>query len=259
MKLKLNKPIISIIIPVYNAEKFIKETIESILSQNFKDFEIILIDDASKDESLKIIENISKKDKRIRVLKNKTNKGKAGTVNVGFKYTNGRYITFSDADDIFYQKRLKKQVEFFDAHPEIDMIYGNIIMFWEDGKEKIYNAVEFKNTEEVLLRLKKESKKTEKIQEAYKILDPEKYIPGSSIMFKRKIIDSGIKMDENLRNSEDCDFNFQIIGKGYKIMKMPIITHKYRKHPNQKSGNQENMRKATYYMLNKLRKGGYFK
>ncbi len=254
-----NKPKLSIIIPLYNSKRYIKETIESILSQNFKDFEIIIIDDASNDESLKIIENISKKDKRIRVLKNKTNKGKAGTVNVGFKYTKGRYITFSDADDIFYQERLKKQVEFLDAHPEIDMIYGNIIKFWKDGKEKIYSAVEFKNTEEALLRLKKESKKTEKIQEGYKILDSKKYIPGTSIMFKRKIIDSGIKMDENLRNSEDCDFNFQIIGKGYKIMKMPIITFKYRKHPNQKSGNQENMKKATHYILNKLRKGGYFK
>lgn len=254
-----NKPKLSIIIPVYNSEKFIKETIDSILSQNFKDFEIIIIDDASKDESLKIIENISKKDKRIRVLKIKTNKGKAGAINVGFKHTKGRYITFSDADDIFYQERLKKQVEFLDAHPKIDMIYGNMITFWKDGKEKIYNAVEFKNTEEALLRLKKESKKTEEVQESYKILDSEKYIPGTSIMFKRKIIDSGIKMDENLRNSEDCDFNFQIIGKGYKIMKIPIITFKYRKHLNQKSGNQENMKKATYYMLNKLRKGGYFK
>lgn len=259
MKLKLNRPIVSIIIPVYNSEKFIKETIESILSQNFKDFEIIIIDDASKDESLKIIENISKKDKRIRVLKIKTNKGKAGAINVGFKHTKGRYITFLDADDIFYQERLKKQVEFLDAHPKIDMIYGNMMTFWKDGKEKIYSAVEFKNTEEALLRLKKESKKTDKIQESYKILDSEKFIPGTGIMFKRKIIDSGIKMDENLRNSEDCDFNFQIIGKDYKIMKIPIITFKYRKHLNQKSGNQENMKKATYYILDKLRKGGYFK
>ena len=255
---KQKNPKISVIVPVYNSEKYIKETINSILNQDFKDFELIIINDASTDNSSEIIKELAKKDKRIRIFTNKINKGRAGSVNVGFKYAKGEYITFSDSDDLFYPERLKKQTEFLDKNSEIDMIYGNMLKFYEDGKEETYDSVEFKNTQEPLLRLKKSAKSKEKFKEIFQALDLKKYIPGGSVMFKRKIIDSGIKMDENLRNSEDCDFNFQVIGKEYKIMKMPIITFKYRKHSNQKSGNQEKMKIATDYVLNKLRKGEFF-
>ncbi len=250
----IKTPEISVIIPLYNSEKYIKETIESVLSQGFKNFELIIIDDASTDNSLKITRELAKKDNRIRLFKSKTNKGRASSINVGLRNAKAQYITFLDSDDIMYPGRLKKQMFFLKNHPEIDMIYGDILKFWENGTKKIYNSVEFSDTEEPLKRLKKFAKGKQEIKEAYKALDKEKFIPGASIMFRRKIIDAGIKLDENLRNSEDCDFNFQIIKAGYKIAKYPIITFKYRIHKDQKSGNKEKMTIATQQITNKLRK-----
>ncbi len=247
------KPKLSIIIPLYNSEKYIKETIESILSQSFKSFELIIVDDASTDNSLKITRELIKKDNRIRLFKSKTNKGRASSINVGLRNAKAQYITFLDSDDIMYPERLKKQMFFLKNHPEIDMIYGDILKFWENGTKKIYNSVEFSDTEEPLRRLKKFAKSKQEIKEAYKALDKEKFIPGASIMFRRKIIDSGIKLDEDLRNSEDCDFNFQIIKAGYKIAKYPIITFKYRIHGGQKSSDKEKMTIATQQITNKLR------
>lgn len=250
-------PKVSIIIPVYNTEKYIKETIDSVLNQNFKDFEIIVVDDCSKDESLKIIKEIAKKDKRIKIFKNKKNKGRASAVNIGFKHARGEYITFSDADDLFYPKRLKQQVEFLDKHTKIDMIYGDLVKLFENRKEKFRKSVEFKDLKEPLIKLKKVAKSKEKFKDAFKILNEKDYIPGTSVIFRRKIIDKGIKMDEKIIY-EDCDFNFQVIGSGYKILKQPIITFKYRIYPGQKT-KSVNIPFATDQILNKLRKGKYFK
>jgi glycosyltransferase involved in cell wall biosynthesis len=252
-------PKVSIIVPVYNAEKYIEETLQSILNQDFKDFELIVIDDASTDNSFKKIKEISKKDQRIKIFKNKTNKGRAGTVNVGFSQSKGEFIAFCDADDLMYPERLKKQFSFLKKNSEIDLIYGNIIKFWPNNIEKLRKAATFKNSSEPLNILKQESKKNKNYKHASSILHSKDYIPGSSIIFRKKIIDQGIKMDENLKNSEDCDFNFQIIGAGYKIAKIPIVTFKYRIHKNQKSNNKSKMEKAKKYIIKKLKLGKYFK
>jgi len=101
---------ISIIVPVYNAGKFIKETIESVLNQSFTDFELLLIDDVSTDDSEKIIKEI--KDTRIRYIKQSENKGAWAARNRGLLEAKGRYIAFLDADDLWDKDKLKKEYEF---------------------------------------------------------------------------------------------------------------------------------------------------
>lgn len=251
------KPKVSVIIPAYNCEKYIKQTINSVLKQNFTDFELLIIDDCSKDNSLQIIKNFSKKDKRIKIFENKENKGKMVSVNKLFKKVKGEYIVLLDGDDLFYPKRLKKQVEFLEKHPKIDMIYGNFVKLFLDRKEKFREALNLK--EDPLSILKKESKSDKNFEEACRVLDTKDYIPSSSVMFRKKIIDNGIKMDENLRNAEDFDLWLQIIGKGYKIKKMDILTYKWRLHAEQKSKDKTKTNLAKEYILRKLRKGKYFK
>ena len=95
-------PIISTIIPVYNCNKTIYSAINSILNQNYTDFEIILIDDCSKDNSLKIIQDIQEKDKRIKVLKNKKNMGTLYSRSLGVLISKGEYIFPLDNDDFFF-------------------------------------------------------------------------------------------------------------------------------------------------------------
>lgn len=125
----MNNKKVSIIIPVYNAEKYLDETIDSIVNQTYKNFELIIIDDNSTDNSSEIIENWLEKDSRIIFLKNKYNKGIGGTSNTGLDYATGDYIAKADADDIQKNDRLETQVKFLEKNKDIDIIGGGYELF----------------------------------------------------------------------------------------------------------------------------------
>ena len=108
----MKKQLVSIIIPVYNASKYLKETIATIEEQTYENWEAIFVDDCSNDNSKKIIENSIKKDKRIKLLTNNKNSGAAVTRNNGINYSNGEYICFLDADDKWDKRKLEKQIKF---------------------------------------------------------------------------------------------------------------------------------------------------
>ena len=105
---------------VYNGAKFLDEAIDSILTQTFTDFEFIVIDDASSDDSLHIIN--SYKDARIIVLQNTKNIGLTKSLNLGIAKAKGKYIARMDADDISMPKRLEKQFDFMEEHPEFAFV-----------------------------------------------------------------------------------------------------------------------------------------
>ncbi|MBL4658797.1 MAG: glycosyltransferase [Alcanivoracaceae bacterium] len=122
---------ISVLMPIYNAERFLKTALESILSQSFSDFEIIAINDGSTDASGKILASYG--DKRLRVINNDGNKGLIYTLNKGIEKANGKYIARMDADDIALPNRLAMQVEFLEAHPSIVLLGGHAEMIDEHG------------------------------------------------------------------------------------------------------------------------------
>ena len=107
------EPQVSIIMPVYNGEKFLKEAIESILSQTFTDFEFIIVNDGSIDSSLKIIREYANRDSRIKIIDQK-NTGIIGALNNALKASKGTYIARMDSDDISNPDRLKKQIEYIE-------------------------------------------------------------------------------------------------------------------------------------------------
>lgn len=110
---KKNK--IDIVLPTFNSEKFIIKTIDSILNQSFKNWRIIIIDDASTDATLKILEIFYKKlikKKKIIIFKNQMNKGQSYCRNIGIKHSKSKYIAFMDSDDVWLKKKLEKQIEF---------------------------------------------------------------------------------------------------------------------------------------------------
>ena len=116
------KPLVSVIMPAYNGEKYIEEAINSVLGQTYERFELIIIEDASTDRTLDIINRFT--DNRIVLLKNKENRGIAFSTNFGIDKSNGKYIALLDDDDIATQERLELQVEFMEAHEEIDILGG---------------------------------------------------------------------------------------------------------------------------------------
>ncbi len=106
---------VSIVVPVHNAAGFIADTIKMVCEQTYKDWELILVDDASTDNSVEIIEEmIRTHKKRIRLIRKKTNEGAAEARNTGIDATSGKYIAFLDADDIWAKEKLEKQVEFME-------------------------------------------------------------------------------------------------------------------------------------------------
>ena len=108
----MKEELVSIIIPVYNSERFLKDTIKTIKDQTYTNWEAIFVDDCSKDNSLERLEKLSKEDKRVKVLKNEINKGAAITRNKGIDNAKGRFICFLDADDLWDKNKIQKQVEF---------------------------------------------------------------------------------------------------------------------------------------------------
>jgi glycosyltransferase involved in cell wall biosynthesis len=103
-------PQCSVVIPVYNREDYITQTVESVLEQSFSDFEILLIDDCSTDGSYDLLKGLERKDERIKVYKNKVNLGVAETRNKGVSLSRGKYIALLDSDDIWLKDKLKKQM-----------------------------------------------------------------------------------------------------------------------------------------------------
>jgi glycosyltransferase involved in cell wall biosynthesis len=117
-------PKISILMPVYNAAEFLDESISSILNQTFTDFELLILDDASQDHSINIIEKYEKKDKRIKFFKNKTNKKANISRNILLNFVKTEYFGWMDADDISLKNRLQIQYDFLQNNPDIDIVGG---------------------------------------------------------------------------------------------------------------------------------------
>ena len=107
-----NSSLVSIIVPVYNAEKFIKDTIKTVIDQTYENWELLLVNDCSTDKCVEIIKEYQQKDKRIKLFSNTKNSGAAISRNKGIEESRGRYIAFLDADDLWEPKKLEKQVAF---------------------------------------------------------------------------------------------------------------------------------------------------
>ncbi|WP_052399128.1 glycosyltransferase family 2 protein [Candidatus Francisella endociliophora] len=130
----MNKPLISVVMPVYNAEKYVGEAIESVLNQTFKDFEFIIINDGSSDKSLDIIKKYQKIDDRF-VLIDRENKGLVFSLNEGVILAKGKYIVRMDADDISLPKRFSEQVEFMERNHKVGVCGTWIKKIGEDYNE----------------------------------------------------------------------------------------------------------------------------
>lgn len=126
------KPELTVLLPVYNGEAYLREAIDSILEQTFDDFELLIVNDASQDESVAIIESYT--DKRIRLLHNETNLGLAATLNRGLAEARSRWVARHDQDDISHKERLAHQMAYVRKHPETVLLGAQAMMIDEAGR-----------------------------------------------------------------------------------------------------------------------------
>jgi glycosyltransferase EpsE len=201
-------PKVSVIMGVYNGSKVIKNAIESILNQSFTDFEIIVCDDGSSDNSAKIVEEISREDNRVTLLKNPQNMKLSTTLNNCLEVAKGIYIARMDDDDIAHPERLEKQVEFLDHHPEYAVVGTSRNMFDNKG---IWGREIFEGE---LTKLNIFTGPT---------------LAHPSVMMRKESIMSvhGYSVGPEFERTEDFDLWCKILEKGYRIFNLGVILLDY--------------------------------
>lgn len=207
---RMRTPQVTVIMPVYNGEAYLAEAIKSVLNQTFQDFELLLINDGSTDNSLKIIQNFN--DSRLRVVSNESNWGLVRTRNRGLSEAKGQYLAMLDCDDIALPDRLHRQVHFLNQFMDYGVVGSQIIFINEQGKEvgrETYNQ------------------KTENIPA---ILFFNNYLAQSSVMIRKNILNE-MRYREEFPPAEDYDLWVRL-SRITKIKILPIPLVKYRLHTN---------------------------
>lgn len=126
-------PFVSIIMPAYNAEKTVKNSVLSALNQTYRDFELIIIDDGSKDNTPHILKELAQTDPRIRVLRNDPNIGVSKSRNRGINEASGEWIAFLDSDDLWREDKLERQLALSQQYPEASLTYTASAFITNDG------------------------------------------------------------------------------------------------------------------------------
>lgn len=219
-------PKISVVMPAYNAEKYIAEAIDSILNQTFADFDFIIIDDCSSDRTAEIVKSYT--DPRIRFYQNEHNMGVAATLNRGLDLATGEYIARMDSDDISYPERFEKQFDFMENNPEIAVLGAGIQMFSAKIGERLFS----------------ESYNELKIDLLFASC-----FAHPAVMLRSKYFGNGkLEYDLSFNKMEDFDL-WDRTAIVYPIASFPEVLLKYRIHPNQITQNYDDEYKKQLQML----------
>jgi glycosyltransferase involved in cell wall biosynthesis len=228
-------PLISVILPVYNAEKYVAAAIESILTQTFTDFELLIFNDGSSDRSKEIIQQYN--DPRIKFFDDSANAGLVACLNAGIDLATGKYIARMDADDISLPERFKIQIDFLENNPEIGICGGWIyeITSSDDPRErKLYKYLP--THDEICIKLLRHNSFAHPV-----------------VMMRRSVlIDHGIRYEKEFFPSEDYRLWIRLkqVTRFYNI---PQILLYYRVHPNQTSTLELPNKRSTGIKLELMR------
>jgi len=138
-------PLVSVVIPCRNAEAFVEKAVRSVMQQSYPELEIIIVDDCSTDKSGLILKQLQCQDSRIIVLENEKNLRIAKTLNTAIAHSSGQYIARMDADDICFEHRIEKQVQFLEKHANIALCSGNFLKI--DEHDKVIGRVVFQGND----------------------------------------------------------------------------------------------------------------
>ncbi|MCT7481732.1 glycosyltransferase family 2 protein [Aliarcobacter cryaerophilus] len=209
----MNSSFISVVMSVYNGEKYLAEAIESILNQTYKNFELIIINDGSKDNSVEIIKNYMKQDNRI-VLIDRENKGLPYSLNEAISIAKGEYIARMDADDISLPTRFEKQIDYMQKN-ELDVCGSYIKIFGDNRKERIIkNPITNEDIRFSLLFFS--------------------CLAHPTVMFKKEVFDK-VKYRVDYKVAQDYQLWCDIVNADFKIGNIPEVLLNYREHEAQAS------------------------
>lgn len=204
-------PRVSVIMPVYNVAPFLKEAMDSILNQTYKDFEFIVLNDCSPDNSEEILDSYS--DSRIVRFRGEKNVGFANILNTGIKMARGEFIARMDSDDISLPKRLEIQVSFLERHPEVDLVSAGMQRFGES---------------EAIL-----SHQTGYEDVKFDALSFSPVLHASSMWRRRRFVDNELYYRQEMVPAEDYDLWTRSLVRGLVLVNIPDVLYRYRTHNSQ--------------------------
>lgn len=234
---ELKQAFISVITPAYNAERFIGETIESVLNQTYPHWEMVIVDDCSTDRTVDIIKKYQQKDKRIKLIQLKKNSGAAVARNTAMAHATGRYIAFLDSDDLWTEDKLEKQLAFMQEN-DIAFSFTRYARMKEDGT--VTNAVA-----------------DAPHHVGYNDLMKHCVIGCLTVMLDREKI-GDLKM-MNIRTRQDYVYWLTITKKGHLAYGMPDTLAKYRLVQGSISSNKWKAAKRNWYVYRHIEKQSLLK
>lgn len=208
----MSLPAVSIVLPVYNSEKYLREAIGSLLAQTFTDFELLIINDGSTDGSEEIIQSYS--DERIIYIKNESNKGLIYTLNKGIELAKGKYIARMDADDVCLPMRLQKQFDWLEKYSTTAVVGCHVSFINDTG---------------TVTGQWKEDLQTSNYQSIRKKMVWENCIAHPTVMMRSNVIRQ-YGYHQNQKNTEDYDLWLRMLADGNIIEKVPERLLLYRVH-----------------------------
>ena len=235
----IHMPKVSIIIPTYNSSRFIKRTIGSVLAQTFRDWELIIVDDCSKDNTELAVKEFAKIDKRIKFFKTPKNSGGPATPkNIGIEKAEGEYIAFLDHDDEWFPEKLEKQLRVFENSKNKNL-----------GLVSCYFNIRDNNTNKIIYT----HTKLFKGDVLHNLIKGNFIVTCSNVFTKKSILEKVGLFDINLKVSDDWDMWLRIVEKGYTFdyIQEPLLNYFIHQH-NACYGNKNlNEKKEFAYLYEK--------
>ena len=227
-----NSPLVSVVLPTYNCARFLPESVGAVLSQTYTHYEVIVVDDGSTDNTKDVLNPFMQK---IRYIKLEQNKGLPVARNTGIQSARGKYVAFIDADDLWLPEKLQTDIEYFETHPEVSMVYSKHINI--DEKGRVVNG-------SVKKQLPSGNVFTQLFSE-------QNFVIASSVVVRKNVFETTGLFDEQLFNCQDWDlwlriaFHFQVAG-----INKPLV--KYRHNPHSLSKNRNNVLKYQKIVIDKI-------
>lgn len=248
-------PKVSVVIPAYNAEKYISETLQCIFSQSYQDYEIIVVDDCSTDRTKEIIHSFSSHRLKYFCLE-RNHGGPSRGRNRGIAEARGEYIALCDSDDLVTPDRLRVAVDFLDNNQGAAMVFTDEEKFDDASGKTLGRFLEHYSGFRSLPKQRVgESSYVIPSKEAYTGLFYENYIMPSGVTLRRSVIDTVGDFDESLTNGDDRDLWFRI-SKNYSIGFLDMVSFRYRKREGSISSRGNVLNENRIKVLQKQREKG---
>lgn len=199
-----NRPAVSIVMPVYNGERYLREAVESVIGQEFTDWELILVNDCSTDTTPAIMEEYRAKDERIRIIHNETNQKLPGSLNIGFTHAGGRYFTWTSDDNRYKPQALLEMFQYMETHEDAGLVFGDMDYIDEDGEKTGFV-----------------SREAEEIWASNCV--------GACFLYRREVAETVGGYDGDFFLVEDYDYWLRI-AKRYPVAHLPRCLYEYRNH-----------------------------